>query len=206
MDNTQYDKRYTNRNKIITPNGWVWLTVPINKDHKFRPVSEVEINNESDWAKTHWMKIHHSYSKSKFFHIYREYFEELFKKHWEMLFELDLETTKQVIKWLGIETELVLESELNVSGTGTQRLVDICKSLGADTYISGSGAKNYLDEKLFEKNNLILGYQKYHSRQYQQHLSESFISDLSIIDALANLGPHTLQIISNKLTETPITI
>ncbi|MBI5698329.1 MAG: WbqC family protein, partial [Thaumarchaeota archaeon] len=44
MDNTQYDKRYTNRNRIITPNGWIWLTVPINKEHKFNEVSKVKIN------------------------------------------------------------------------------------------------------------------------------------------------------------------
>lgn len=204
MDNTQYDKRYTNRNRIITPNGWAWLSVPINKDHKFLPVSQVEINNESDWKQMHWKKIYHSYSKSKFFHLYRQYFEELFNKDWNSLFSLDLETTKQVIQWLGIKTKLVLESELNVGGTATQRLVNICKALGADTYISGSGGKNYLDEKLFEKNNLILGYQKYIGRPYQQHLAESFIPDLSIIDMMANLGPNTMQFLSNKYTETPL--
>lgn len=198
MDNTQYDKRYTNRNKIITPNGWVWLSVPINKDHKFRPVSEVEINNELDWKQTHRQKIHHSYSGSKFFHLYRDYFEHLFEKNWDLLFDLDLETTKQVMNWLGMKTKLVLESELNVTGTSTQRLVNICKALGADTYISGAGGKNYLDEKLFEKNNIILGYQKYLARPYSQHLSDSFIRDLSIIDMLANVGPNTMQLIANK--------
>lgn len=206
MDNTQYDKRYTNRNRIITPNGWVWLTVPINKEHKFNPVSKVEINNELDWKKIHWNKIHHSYSNSKFFHLYAQYFEDLFKKDWTSLFELDLETTKQVMKWLGIKTKLILESELKVNGTATQRLVNICKNLGADTYISGSGGRNYLDEKLFEKNNLLLGYQKYTCHPYCQHLSESFVPDLSIIDALANLGPGTMQITSNKFAETPLVV
>lgn len=206
MDNTQYDKRYTNRNRIITPNGWIWLTVPINKEHKFNEVSKVKINNEIDWKKTHWNKIRHSYSNSKFFHLYVQYFENLFKKDWKSLFELDLETTKQVMKWLGIKTELILESDLKVDGTATQRLVNICKTLGADTYISGSGGKNYLDEKLFEKNNLLLGYQKYTCHPYNQHLSDSFIPDLSIIDALANLGPDTMQIISNKFTETPLVV
>ena len=80
MDNTQYDKRFTNRNKIIVPNGSTWISVPINKDHKFSPNNIVEINNNIDWRKEHWDKIWHSYSKSKFFHLYKDYFEKLYSQ------------------------------------------------------------------------------------------------------------------------------
>ena len=45
LDNVQYAKG-SNRNKIITSKGWTWITVPINKTHKFSRSSEVEINNE----------------------------------------------------------------------------------------------------------------------------------------------------------------
>ena len=75
-----------------------------------------------------------------------------------------------------------------MSGQTTERLVNVCKKLGADTYISGIGGKKYLDEKLFEKNKIILEYQNYNPIRYLQHSSKSFIPDLSIIDLLANMG------------------
>jgi hypothetical protein len=196
MDDVQYDKRFTNRNKIIMPNGWAWLTVPINKDHKFSPNNVVEINNALEWKETHRKKIFHSYSKAKFFHIYKDYFESLYSKDWDLLFELNFETIKQVIKWLGIKIDIVKESELGVSGESTQRLVNVCKALGADTYVSGSGGANYLDEKLFGNGGIRLEYQKYRCAPYVQHQSEKFVADLSIIDMLANVGPGSLQLIS----------
>jgi hypothetical protein len=198
MDDVQYDKRFTNRNRIVSPNGWIWITVPINKDHKFSPNHAVEVNNDLDWKETHRKKIFHSYSKARFFHIYKDYFESLYDKDWNMLFELNLETINQVIKWLGIKIDIIKESELNVSGESTQRLVNVCKALGADTYVSGSGGIGYLDEKAFEKNSIRLEYQKYRCRPYLQHLSEQFIPNLSIIDMLANVGPSSSQLISES--------
>lgn len=198
MDDVQYDKRFTNRNRIISPNGWIWLTVPINKEHKFRPNFEVEINNDIPWRETHWKNIHHMYANAKFFHLYENYFKTLYQKEWKMLFDLDLETIKQTIKFLGLKTEIILESELKVDGESTQRLVNVCKSVGANTYVSGAGGRDYIDSRLFEKNNIKLVYQNYMHEAYAQHLSQSFVPDLSIIDTLANLGPDTLQLIVNQ--------
>jgi len=111
---------------------------------------------------------------------------------------LNFETIKKVIEWLGIKIEIIKESELNVNGNSSDRLINICKSIDADTYISGSGGSNYLDENLFEKNNLKLEYQNYIPPQYNQHLSDMFIPDLSIIDLIANVGPDSLKLISDS--------
>jgi len=112
----------------------------------------------------------------------------LYKKRWNLLFDLNLQILKKVFDWLDIKTEIILESELDVTGTSSKRLLNICKKLGADTYISGIGGKTYLDEKLFEKNKIILKYQNYNPIRYLQHMSKSFIPNLSIIDLLANVG------------------
>lgn len=204
MDDVQYDKRFTNRNKILVPNGWTWITVPIDKECKFGPNLDVRINNEVVWKELHWKRILHSYSGSKFFYMYRSYFESLYKKDWDLLFDLDYETTKQVIAWLGIKIEIVRESELGVRGESTQRLVNACKALGADTYISGPHGKNYLDEKLFEKSGIRLEYQNYVCRKYRQHLSESFVPDLSIVDMLANVGPSSMHLLANSGVEVMV--
>lgn len=198
MDNTQYDKKFTNRNRIIIPNGWIWITVPIKKEHKLSPNRLVEINNELDWRAIHWEKIHRSYANTEFFHLYKEYFESLFKKQWNFLFELNFETLRQTIDWLGLKIEIIKESDLNIDYTSTERLINICKAVGADTYVSGIGGKNYIDEKSFSKNKVNLEYQEFVHPKYSQHFSDSFIPDLSIIDLLANVGPKSLSLLKEK--------
>jgi hypothetical protein len=152
---------------------------------------DVKINNEIPWRRKNYKKICAGYNKAKFFHLYKDYFENLYKKEWENIFDLNFETIKQVIRWLDIKVKIIIESELGVSGQQTERLVNVCKKLGADTYISGIGGKKYLDEKSFEKNKIILKYQNYNTIRYLQHLSKSFIPNLSIIDLLANMGSES---------------
>lgn len=196
MDNVQYDRRFTNRNKIITPNGWTWLTVPIKKDHKFMPNMYVEINNELPWRELHWKKIYQSYANAKYFSLYKDYLKSLFDRKWEFLFDLDFVTIKKVIEWLGLKIEVMRESELKIQGKSTERLINACKAVGADTYISGTGGRDYIDEKLFEKHNIKFEYQKYSPIPYKQRLAKSFIPDLSIIDLLINAGPNSIELIT----------
>ncbi len=199
MDDVQYQYDYTNRNKIISQDGnWQRITVPTKREHKFFPIMLVEINNDLPWKEITWNSIYNSYKDAKFFHLYKDYFEKLYKKDWKLLFDLNFETIKKVIEWLGIKIELIRESELSISGKLTERLINVCKTLGVDTYVSGKGGKNYLDEKLFEKNNVKIQYQNYVTPVYPQQFSKSFIPDLSVIDLLANVGPDSLKVIQGN--------
>lgn len=203
MDDVQYDKRFTNRNRIIATAGWTWITVPIKKEHKFSPNLDVEINNSLPWRENHWKKILFSYKNSKYFHLYQDYFENLYKQEWKFLFDLDFEIVKKIIDWLDIKIEIIRESELGVKSSSTQRLIDVCRKIDADTYISGIGGKNYIDEKIFDRNNIKLLYQDYKFTKYPQRMSKSFIPDLSILDMLSNVEPDSMKIIkSNKENES----
>ena len=191
QDDIKFVNKITNRNKIISSSGYTWINIPIKKGHKSLPIMDVKINNEIPWKKINFKKVCAGYNKAKFFHLYKDFFENLYKKEWNNIFDLNFETIKQVLIWLNIKTKIVIESELDVSGPSTERLVNVCKKLGADTYISGIGGKKYLDEKLFEKNKIILKYQNYNPIKYTQHMSKSFIPNLSIIDLLANAGSES---------------
>ncbi len=203
MDDVQYDKRFTNRNRIDAPNGWIWITVPINKSHKFSPNNEVEINNKISWKNDHIKKIFGSYGKAPYFNNYKQYFEELYQKEWKNLFDFNFETLKKTIEWLGIKTKIIKESELNVTDTSSERLLKVCKAVGAETYISGIGGKNYLNEKLFEKNGVELLYQNYHFNEYPQRFSKPFFPNLSILDLLFNMGPNSTKLIKANNLEKP---
>ena len=104
----------------------------------------------------------------------------------------------KMIEFLGIKIEILRESELDVNGESTERLVNICETLNADTYVSGIGGKNYLNEKLFGDKNIKLEYQNYRHIPYQQIHSKDFIPDLSIIDLISNLGEQSLDLIKKS--------
>ena len=193
MDDTQYDKKFTNRNKIKVPGNWIWLTVPINKKHKFVANKIVEINNEENWQSDHFKKINHSYSNSEFFKKnYKTFFEKIYSKKWDHLFTLNYELIIQLIDWLDIKIEVIKESELNINGNSTDRLVNISKKIGAETYVSGIGGKEYMNEKMFETNNIKIEYQNFECPIYKQVFNSEFIPNLSIIDLLFNMGPESL--------------
>ncbi len=193
MDDTQYDKKFTNRNKIKVPGNWIWLTVPINKKHKFVANKIVEINNEENWQSDHFEKINRSYSNSEFFKKnYKTFFEKIYSKKWDHLFTLNYELIIQLIDWLDIKIEVIKESELNINGNSTDRLVNISKKIGAETYVSGIGGKEYMNEKMFETNNIKIEYQNFKCPIYKQVFNSEFIPNLSIIDLLFNIGPKSL--------------
>lgn len=199
LDDVQYQYDHTNRNKILARDrNWTRIVIPTKKEHKFSPINQVEINNKSNWREVNWKKIFDSYHDSPFFDLYENYLGNLYKQEWNMLFEINFETIKKTIEWLGIKIKLIRSSELNIPEAATERLVKICKATGADVYISGPGGKQYLNEKLFSANKISLEYQNYVVSTYPQHLSATFIPNLSILDMLMNVGPKSLQLIENS--------
>ena len=196
MDDVQYDKRFTNRNQILAPQGPTWLTVPIEKADKFGPNLAVKVNNELPWREEHWKKLTYSYKNSPWFQLYGEYLSGLYQKRHDMLFDLDLETTAMVMKWLGIDIPIVRESQLGVTGEGTQRLVNVCKAMGAETYVSGPGGKNYIDQRSFDERGVKLEYQRYEPTPYPQRFVREFVPNLSILDLLFSVGQESRRLVT----------
>jgi hypothetical protein len=196
MDDAQYDKRFTNRNRILAPSGPIWLSVPIDKSQKFDRNRDVRVNNSVPWREEQWKKISYSYRNAKGFQLYGPYFEELYRKEHRLLMDLDLETTKQILEWLGIRVNVIFESRLGVKAEGTRRLVEICRAVGADVYVSGPGGRGYMEEKLFPSNGVKLEYQDYSPIPYGQRFVKEFVPNLSVLDLLFNMGEESREFVA----------
>jgi len=196
VDNIQYVKKnYQNRNRIKTHNGWIWLSVPVITKGRFEQnINEVEINNSENWRHKHLKTISLNYKKAPFFDEYIKLFEDIYSKEWQMLSELNEVIIRRIIKILGIDVKILKGSELGVSGEKTGLLVDICKKTGADTYLSGSGAKDYVVESMIEEHNLNHKYYEFKHPVYSQ-LHGEFIPNMSIIDLLFNCGDKSKEYI-----------
>jgi hypothetical protein len=199
LDNVQYKAReYQNRNCVRTKSGSLWLTVPVLKESGPYPnISAVRIDNTQDWRKRHWMTIRTNYGHAPFFKQYSGFFEELYTTEWKTLVGLNMHIIKNVARLLGIDTPIFLESRLKITTDKTPRLIDICKAMKADTYLSGAGGRDYLDEKQFESNGIKLVYQDFDHPQYKQ-CHEPFVPCVSIIDLLFNCGGESLKMLIKK--------
>ena len=200
MDNIQFNKNgWQNRNKIKCRDGWTYLTIPVL--HKFQQrIDEVKIDNTKDWRQKHWNSLIQNYSKAKYFNDYKDFFKGLYQKEWSNLNYVNYELLYYFLEVLGIKTKIIKSSELGIEGEASERLVNICKKTGADTYLSGSYALEvYLDEKVFNDAGIKVILQDWHCPQYQQLFPDSgFIADMSIVDLLFNHGQRSLDILLNQ--------
>lgn len=203
LDNAQYSKSsFINRNKIKTSQGAAWLTVDVLKKGRFKQlINEVEINNDTSWSSTHEKTISQNYSKARYFEKYKNFFEDVYHRRWQQLVDLNEALTTLICDISGISgVKFIRASEINVRGQSTELLINICKAVGADTYLSGFGAKQYMDEKAFEQANISLRYYDFEHPTYHQLWGE-FIPNLSIIDLLFNEGDKSLEILLRKIRQ-----
>ena len=196
LDDVQYKKReFQNRNKIKTPAGELWLTIPvITKGHFTQNIKDVQINKEENWESQHWASIVQNYSKAPYFGEHKEFFKKLYEVKWDLLIDISMEIIRYSLSYLEIKTPIKMSSEYNVLSQSTERIVELCKKTGADTYFSGSGGKAYMDEKLFTDSSIKLTYQDFHHQEYKQSYT-GFMPYLSIIDLLFNCGKDSKKIL-----------
>lgn len=189
LDEVQFEKNsFTNRNKIRTTHGAIWLTVPVlMTGHLKKTISQIEINNETPWRKKHWKSLYFNYKKAPYFDKYADFFEDFYKKDWIRLCDAAEYTLSFFIKELEIKTVFHKQSDLRVESTKQQLVLDLCKKLKSDTFVFGALGKNYADISMFKNNDVKAYFQNYKHPVYPQ-LQKNFISYLSIIDLLFNVG------------------
>jgi hypothetical protein len=196
LDRAQYKKReFQNRNLIRTPDGTMWLTVPVTtKGRREQPVREVKIDNSGDWQETHWRSLKACYGKAPHFREYAPFFEEAYtRKAWERLMDLSISVTEYLLDKFEIHTPLHIESDLGTEGKATERIIDICRAMKADVYLSGTGGREYLEEERFAQEGIELRYQEFVHPEYAQANAKdgTFEPRMAAVDLLFNEGPNS---------------
>lgn len=199
LDDVQFKKNeWQNRNRIKTAGGPQWLTVPVQY-HFPEKIMEVKINNQVDWKKKHLHALEYNYSKAEYFNSVNPVISAIYDNNWDGISDLNTITIQKSMEILKINTPLIKSSELNMPGSSTERLVNICKHFKASSYIAGQGGKDYLDESLFIKENIKVVYQDFKHPVYKQCFGD-FLSHMSIIDLLCNCGPDSSALLCTKTT------
>jgi len=191
-DDVQYTRRdWRNRNKIKTPQGSQWLTIPVKIKGKYdQTIQDTRIINPA-WARRHWRTICHNYAKTPHFAAYRERFEQLYLGCDEkLLSRVNYRFLGAICGMLGIGTQISWSKDYAVASAKTERLVDLCRHAGATEYLSGPAAKHYLAPELFDAAGIALSFADYSDYPEYPQMFGPFEHEVSIIDLLFNTGPN----------------
>ncbi len=194
-DTAQYCKNdFYNRNRIRAGDWAIWLTVPVHSSG-FPALNQVQIDNSRDWRKKHLGTIRANYCHAPQFDRLWPDVEHLLNQSWDKLIDLQLASIEMLCRWFNIQPKLLLASQLAVSNDRgvapaefrNLKLVEMCKMLGADTYISGAGARCYLDESLFAAARINVEWHEWQDRAYPQQ-GGGFVPQLSSLDLAMNVS------------------
>ena len=185
-------KGWHNRDKIKGPNGAHWLTVPIQRLTKKQPINGALIDYSQQWQKKHLQTINHFYNKAPYFKSIFPTVEKLYTKNHAKLVDFNMALLHFFIDFFNIEVDMVFSSTLAVSSKKTPLILDLIQHCNGKRYISGEGAKDYLDTKLFEQAEIELIWQNFNQSSYPQ-LHGEFIPYLSSLDFAMNCGPNLKQ-------------
>jgi len=189
LDTVQFEKNsFINRNKIKTPQGTMWLTIPVqSKNHLNKKLNEIEIDYKQNWIKVHLKSIELNYKKAKNYEIVYEFWEDLLKRKYQYLSDLCFDQLNGIVNLLGnIDTQIIKSSSLDIEGENSDLILNICKMTSADKYISGILGKDYLQLEDFNKESIKVIFQNFKHPYYKQ-LWGDFQPCIGVLDYLMNM-------------------
>ena len=191
-DEVQYTKNdWRNRNRIKTQTGVQWLTIPVRQDRLGQKISETRVV-DSRWAARHWRTVVNNYARAPHFEKYAAMVEAWYSEAGacELLSDINAFFIREVCAIFGITTHITSSRDYELEGDRVERLVGICRQAGADIYLSGPAASDYLDETLFTNAGVRVEWMQYDGYPEYPQLFPPFAHGVSILDLLFNVGPE----------------
>lgn len=193
-DDVQYTRRdWRNRNRIKTPLGGQWLSVPVKYNRTINTVIDrTPIDYSQPWQQIHIDRLRANYRTTPYFESYIEAFADILNQPWSSISQLNVALCQWIMTLLHIKTRVKMSRDLQAQGTKSVRLLNLAKQVGANTYVSGPSAASYLDLELFRRDGIRVEYKTYDYPPYPQPWGP-FLGHVTVLDLLFNLGPNANQ-------------
>ena len=200
VDLAQFVKRgefgWIHRNKLRTPNGWQWLSLPVKTSGKrTQSCAEAELENHLNWRRKHWAAIEFNYRNAPHFAEYRDRFKAVYEREWTHLVPLSVELIRLIAGCFGIATPIELASAHGVTGEAGGLLTAICKHYGASRYLSGVHGRDYLNMDEMKAAGVTVEFQEFAHPIYTQCHRGAFEPYMSALDLIFNAGPRARDVL-----------
>lgn len=200
LDDVDFTKQsWQQRNNFKTTNGLENFTIPVDiKNSKTKLIKDILIFNRKNISRKFNNFLKTNYNKSKYFEKYINEINKIFNQEIKrgFLFSLNYELIKWCLKIMDIKKEIILSSNLNIKSKKSEKIIDICKNLNANEYLTTPGSLNYLNEDLniFNSNKIKIFMHQYDHPKYKQNFG-NFLEFACVLDLILNEGPQSKKII-----------
>jgi len=197
-DDVQFDRGFYNRVQVKTEQGARWITVPLSNHRRGQTIDEITVDNSIDWRRRHRDVLVQAYRKAPFLKDMLGVVDAVFGRPMKTLADLSRASLLALADYFGLRgNRSFLDSRhLGIAGTSSQRLRDIVLAVGGTTYITGHGARNYLDHALLEQAGIAVRYMSYQCIPYPQ-LHGTFTPYVTGLDLVANCGSEGASVIAS---------
>jgi len=201
LDDVQFLRRgWHHRDKIKRKNGPVWLTLSVSKGPYEQKINEVNLSKEIKWIDGNLNLIKENYRQARYFDGIFPRVEQIYKANHEKLIDFNIAFMDFSLEMFDMDIEISRASDSNILSTSSDRLLELVKLNDGDCYLSGSGAKAYLDESLFAKQSIDVIWQNFSHPKYPQ-LHGEFEPMLSCLDLFFNCGADSARILRETMNE-----
>ena len=199
-DDVQFSKgSFTNRVQLKTENGIKWLTVPLSNFKFGQLIKDVRINTISEWRERHLSLIENQLLRHvPFSEDVHSIIDNIYNRDWSRISDLARSTMMAMADYFGFldNTKFLDSEDIGIKGRGSERVLEIVKALGGDEYITGHGARNYLDHEAFEREGIRVSYMRYDYAPWPQ-LHGPFTPYVTALDLVANCGKEGIRYINS---------
>lgn len=192
---------FVNRVQVKTDQGMTWMTVPLRQVSIGQSIDTVKINNAVDWRRKHRRLLQQAYARAPFRDDMLELVDAVFSATFETIGDLSRSSVDAVCQYFGLDEnrQFVDIGSLGIQGRSSQRVLDTVLALDGNTYVTGLGAKKYLDHEGFDTAGIQVEYMDYQMTPYEQ-LHGDFTPYVTVLDLIANAGRDGHQYINSGTT------
>ncbi|GAP21742.1 WbqC family protein [Leptolinea tardivitalis] len=178
-----------NRIQVKTEQGQKWMTIPIRDFHFGQKIDEVLIDDRKDWRNQHRQILQQAYKGAPFKNEMLELVDRVFSKSFTTLADVARASTMELAEYFDIvEGKMFVDSKtMNIGGSSDKRVLDIVLALGGNIYVTGLGARNYMDFEMFNTAGVQVRFMQYRCIPYPQ-LHGEFTPYVTGLDLVANCG------------------
>ncbi|HMG74737.1 MAG TPA: WbqC family protein [Pyrinomonadaceae bacterium] len=199
-DDVQFSKgSFVNRVQVKTSAGMKWLTVPLQNLRLGQEIRAVMIDDKTDWRRAHLDLLSQSYASSPFKDDMMSLVQSVYQRSARTIAEVAVASMEAICDYFSLTQgkNFATSSQLGIGGKSSQRVVDLVKRCDCDVYITGHGARYYLDHELFESSGVRVEYMDYRKLPYRQ-LHGEFTPYVSALDLIANEGRDGSRVIASR--------
>jgi hypothetical protein len=205
-DTVLYTKtEYHHRQKVRTPTGPEWLTVPVRHVRGVQQfIKDIRIDNKQPFRRRHLQVLRRSYGSAPYFDEVFAILEETYARDHERLVDLNMDLIESFCSYLQSPVRIVRASTLPHEGDRAQRLVDLVRNAGGSEHLTSSFGAGHQDVDWwqFERAGLGIRVQRFEHPEYEQ-IGDGFIPNLAAVDMLFSCGRETREILANRRELVP---